>query len=83
MDTRPSFGDALGIVSLLLGYQNLLENREQSKHNDVSTANDTQAQYLLQELGRQFNEQNSMLKTLIEQNNKLLELLGGQQNARD
>lgn len=81
MDERPSFGDTLGLVSLLLGYQNLLENREQSRHNDVSAANDAQAQYLLQELGRQFNEQNEMLKTLIEQNDKLLKLLGGSDNA--
>lgn len=81
MDERPSFSDTLGLVSLLLGYQNLLENREQSRHNDVSAANDAQAQYLLQELGRQFNEQNEMLKTLIEQNDKLLTLLGGSDNA--
>lgn len=54
---------------------NLLENREQSKQNDVQAANDQQAQYLLQEINRRFDEQN---KILDEQNimlEKLIELL--------
>lgn len=58
--------DALSIMSFLLGYENLMENREQSRHNDVSTANDVQAKYLLEELGRKFDEQNTMLKQILE-----------------
>ena len=48
--------DILTVASFLLGYENLLENRQQSKDNDVSAANDKQAQYLLEELGRKFDE---------------------------
>lgn len=58
--------DALTVLSFLLGYENLMENREQSRQNDVSDANDKQAKYLLDELGRKFDEQNTMLKKILE-----------------
>lgn len=58
--------DIISIFSFLLGYENLLENRQQSAHNDVSAANDKQAQYLLEELGRKFEEQNKMLLEILE-----------------
>lgn len=66
MDARPSLGDILGLWSIALGYQNLEENREQSAHNDVSSANDKQAAYMLAELERKFDEQNEMLRQILE-----------------
>lgn len=63
---RIEFADVLAIWSLLLGYQNLKENEEQSAHNDVQKANDAQAAYMLEELGRKFDEQNEMLKEILE-----------------
>lgn len=64
--------DVLSVASFLLGYENLIENRNQSaqsdkllKQNDVNQANDKQAKYLLTELGRKFDEQNEMLKQII------------------
>lgn len=68
MDVRRQFDalDVVSIMSFLLGYENLLENRQQTAHNDVIAANDKQAQYLLQELGRKFDEQNTMLRTILE-----------------
>lgn len=62
--------DIISFASFLLGYENLIENREQSKHNDVSSANDAQAKYLLEELGRKFDEQNAMLKEILDKLNK-------------
>lgn len=59
------FGEFLGMWSLLLGYENLYENRDQSRHNDVSAANDKQAAYMLEELGRKFDEQNVMLNDIL------------------
>lgn len=56
----------MGVWSLMLGYQNLQENREQSKHNDVSAANDKQAAYMLSELDRKFEEQNQLLREILE-----------------
>lgn len=57
--------DVLGLFSLYLALLNLQENREQSAHNDVSVANDKQAQFLLTELGRKFDEQNEMLRKIL------------------
>ena len=68
MDDRRQFDalDVVSIMSFLLGYENLMENRQQTAHNDVSAANDKQAQYLLRELGRKFDEQNDMLEKILE-----------------
>lgn len=56
----------LSAVSILLGYENLLENRSQSAQNDVNAANDKQAQYLLEEIKSLFDAQNKMLGEIIE-----------------
>lgn len=64
-DTNNNFFDIVQIISLYIGLLNLYENREQSAHNDVSTSNDKQAQYLLEELGRKFDEQNKILKEIL------------------
>lgn len=67
------FADLMGIISLYLGIRNLTENEQQSdqqlkilKQNDVNAANDRQASYILQELGHKFEEQNRMLKEILE-----------------
>lgn len=57
--------DLLQILSIILGYQNLIENRQQSTHNDVNVANDKQAKFLLEELNRKFEEQNAMLERIL------------------
>ena len=59
--------DILSFFSTYLAILNLYENREQSAHNDVSVANDKQAQYLLSEIDRKFNKQNEMLKKIIKE----------------
>lgn len=60
------FFDLLSVLSFVVGLQNLEENREQSKHNDIQLANDQQAQYILEELNRRFDEQNKTLARLVE-----------------
>lgn len=65
-NTNNNIFDIAQIVSLYIGLLNLYENREQSAHNDVSSANDRQAAYLLEELGNKFDEQNKMLKQILE-----------------
>ena len=42
--------DLLAILSFIIGYNNLIENREQSEYNDINSANDKQAKYLLNEM---------------------------------
>lgn len=39
-------GNLLNIFSILLGYENLMENRQQSADNDVNMANQKQARRL-------------------------------------
>ena len=59
-------GDLLNIVSILIGLQNLQENREQSEHNDIQSANDNQTKFLLDELNKKFDEQNKMLNEILQ-----------------
>lgn len=68
------FADALALLSLYLGARNLSENEQQSdqqlkilRQNDVNAANDRQAAYLLEELGRKFDEQNEMLRKILQE----------------
>lgn len=68
---QPDMFDALSFLSFVLGYENLMENREQSRQNNVGAANDKQANYLLQQLGMRFEEQNQMLKEIIVRLNEL------------
>lgn len=72
-DKQLGFADFLGIFSLYLGVRNLTENEQQSEQQvkllqgiNVQKANDEQARYLLEELGRKFDEQNAMLNEILE-----------------
>ena len=56
----------------MLGYQNLVENRQQSAHNDVEKHNQKQANMILDDLHAMFEDQN---KTLEKQNHLLQEIL--------
>lgn len=67
------FADLLAVYSIYLGVRNLTENEQQSdqqlkilRQNDVNSANDRQAAYLLKELGHKFDEQNAMLSKILE-----------------
>lgn len=73
MDSNGQFDalDALGIASFLLGLENLMENRQQSAQNDVGAANDKQASYLLEEIGKRLDSQDRTLETIM---NKLEQL---------
>lgn len=62
-------GNLLDLISVLVGLENLMENRQQSAENDVNSANQRQAKEILDDLHEQFNKQNAML----EYQNHLLE----------
>lgn len=73
MQNGLEFADFLALLSLYLGMKNLSENEQQSDQQlkilrqiDVGAANDKQAAYLLEELGRKFDEQNKMLRKILE-----------------
>lgn len=60
------FMDFLNIFSVYLALVNLAENREQSAHNDIESANSKQEKHIMDNLTRLFNEQNEMLKDIQE-----------------
>lgn len=73
-------GDLLNIFSLILGYKNLMENREQSEFNNIAKHNAKQAEDILEDLHIQFDKQNQMLyyqNQLLEQ---ILNILKGELN---
>lgn len=76
------FGDLLNFVSIMIGLQNLEENRQQSKANDVEKHNNIQEKHILSDIHEQFEKQN---KLLYYQNNlleKILDILkGGNKNG--
>lgn len=68
-----SYADLIGILSFVIGLQNLAENEQQSAHTealirqiDVDEANDKQARVLLAEIDKKFDEQNAMLRRMLE-----------------
>lgn len=60
-----NFMNLVNALSLIIGMQNLQENREQSAHNDIHSENELQAQYLLTEIVALFEEQNTMLIEIL------------------
>ena len=75
MNDNSSLGDLLDLIGILIGYENLIENRQQSKDNDINKSNQAQAKQILDDLHEQFNKQNNMLEYqnhLLEQILKIL-----------
>lgn len=72
------FFDLVNILSLYVGLENMQENHFQSAQNDVQSANDRQAKYLLQEVNRRFDEQNIILAEQNHMLEKLLEVMEGE-----
>lgn len=56
----------LDLISIILGYQNLIENREQNAQNNINSSNEKQAKMLLDDLHKKFDEQNKMLKEILD-----------------
>ena len=59
--TNDNIGNIFDIISILLGYENLMENRQQSAENNVNRSNQKQAKQILDKLHEEFNMQNKML----------------------
>ena len=64
--------DFLNLLGIILGYSNLIENRQQSAHNDIEKHNQEQEKHILDDLHKQFEKQNQLL---YYQNNLLQEIL--------
>ena len=71
--------DLINAISLIIGMQNLQENRQQSAHNDIQVANAEQAKFLLVEITKQFQEQNKILTKQISMLQEILNILKGKE----
>lgn len=60
-----NIGNLLNIISIVLGYQNLIENRQQSADNDINKSNQRQEKEILDDLHEQFELQNQMLVEIL------------------
>lgn len=65
--------DLLAIYSIYLGTRNLVENEQQSeaqlkilRQNDITAANDKQAAYILDDINAKFDEQNAMIRKIMD-----------------
>lgn len=63
MDLRQN--ELLNALALIIGVQNLQENRRQSEHNDVQVANDKQAKELLADLHGHFASISDTLNEIL------------------
>ena len=73
MGNQLEFADLLAIYSIYLGTKNLVENEQQSeqqlkilRQNDITAANDKQAAYILDDINAKFDEQNSMIRKIMD-----------------
>lgn len=60
-----NISNLLNIISIILGYQNLIENRQQSADNDINKSNQRQEKEILDDLHEQFELQNQMLAEIL------------------
>lgn len=74
-----NFGNLLDIISILLGYENLMENRQQSAENNINKSNQEQAKQILDDLHEKFNEQNKMLEYQNHLLEQILKILKGEE----
>ena len=77
--SNDNFGNWLNLISILLGYENLMENRQQSAENNISKSNQEQAKQILDDLHAQFNIQNAMLEYQNHLLEQILKILKGEE----
>ena len=73
MGNQLEFSDLLAVYSIYLGTRNLIENEQQSdaqlkilRQNDITAANDKQAAYILADINAKFDEQNAMIRKIMD-----------------
>ena len=70
--------DVLSLIGIMLGYSNLIENRQQSAHNDIEKHNQEQAKHILNDLHYHFERQNELLYYQNELLEQILYILKGE-----
>ena len=70
--------DILSIIGIMLGYSNLIENRQQSAHNDIQRHNQEQEKHILDDLHEHFEKQNELLYYQNKLLHQILNILKGE-----
>lgn len=70
--------DLLSLIGVMLGYSNLMENRQQSAHNDIEKHNQAQEKHILDDIHKQFDRQNELLYYQNDLLNQILKILKGE-----
>lgn len=65
MDNNEFWGIILDAMSVVIGVQNLYENREQSAQNDIAKHNQEQAKFILNDLHKRLDYQNELLEEIL------------------
>lgn len=74
----PNCSDLLNALSLILAVENLKQNEAQSQYNDVHSANDEQAELLLEKINKRFAEQDETINEILKickENNAILSVM--------
>lgn len=75
---NPNYSDLLNALSLILAVENLKQNEAQSQYNDVHSANDEQAELLLEKINKRFAEQDETINEILKickENNAILSVM--------
>lgn len=65
MNNNEIWGIILDAISVVIGVQNLYENREQSAQNDIAKHNQEQAKFILNDLHERLDYQNNLLEEIL------------------
>lgn len=72
MGNNESFYNLINILSFWVAILNLEQNIEQSKEQDINKANEKQQKEILDDIHKQFEEQNELLYSLEKKIDELL-----------
>ncbi len=72
MGNNESFYNLINILSFWIAILNLEQNIEQSKEQDINKANEKQQKEILDDIHKQFEEQNELLYSLEKKIDELL-----------
>lgn len=72
MGNNESFYNLINILSFWIAILNLEQNIEQSKEQDINKANEKQQKEILDDIHKQFEEQNEILYSLEKKIDELL-----------
>lgn len=66
MYQNQNFMNAVDILALLIGLENLFENRQQTAYNDVNAASERETRCILETVNKRLDAQDAMLRKILD-----------------